>query len=73
MNPTTEPVDTFQPIQGQPHPGVATEVIPSGSIVRAPKSGPRTHQTEGQCVAPTTNPIAIRATYQAHTAIEPRM
>ena len=60
-SPTTEPVVQFQHSQGQPQPGIAKEMKPSGNIMRSPQRGPLKYHRVGQRVMPTKKPISMRA------------
>jgi len=71
--PTATEDPKFAAAHGGPQPGVASDTKQSGTIMIAPQSGPRSHQCSGQVVMPTRKPIVQRATYQAHTAIDPLM
>ena len=54
-----------------PQVGTDSDMIPGGSIIRKPQSGPRRYQRGGHHVIPTIRPTKRRAVYQLQTATAP--
>ena len=72
MSPSDVAVVSFQNMQTGPQVGTESDMIPGGSIIKKPQSGPRRYQRGGQHVIPTMKPIRKRAVYQLQTATAPR-